>query len=311
MTRLASIDLGTNTIRLLVAEVADDRSWRPVLQAQALARLGEGLRAGGGLSETAMARALEAVATFCGQARAAGAEQILIVGTSALRDAANRPAFLDRVRAATGREVRVVTGEEEARLTLLGALHGLPVLAGSLLVFDIGGGSTEFILARNRELSRARSLALGVVSLAERYRTAEPVDRARYAELDHEVRTRLAGGLDDLLTGSRPDHLVGTAGTVTTLAALDQALAVYDPAKVHGYRLSRSRIQTLLVTLAALPAHARASMPGLEPGRADLIIPGIAICLAALDAFGSDAVIVSDFGLREGILIEHLSCSAH
>jgi len=258
-----------------------------------------------------MARALDAVVTFCNQARVAGADQILVVGTSALREATNGSEFAERVGRATGREVRVVPGEDEARLTLLGALHGLPALSGTLLLFDIGGGSTEFVLASERKLRWVRSLALGVVALAERHRTAEPVDRVRYAELDREVRGQVARGLGDLLVGLRPDHLVGTAGSVTTLAALDQTLEVYDPAKVHGYRLARPRIEALLATLAALAADARAAMPGLEPGRADLIIPGIAICLAAMDTVGAESIIVSDFGLREGILLDYLSRPAH
>ncbi len=307
MTRLAAVDLGTNTIRLLVVEVAEDRRWRPVFQTQTVARLGEGLRASGSLGDEAMERAVTVVADFCGRARRFGAEQILIVGTSAVRDAANRPVFLDRLRRLTGEQVRVVPGEDEGRLTLLGVLHGLPALSGSLLVFDIGGGSTEFIIARNRKLVCARSLALGVVPLAERYRTAEPVDRARYAELDREVRGLLARGLGDLPAEPRPDHLVGTAGTVTTLAALDQALPAYDWEKVHGCQLSRSRIEKLSAALGSLSAPARAALPCLEPGRADVIIPGIAICVGIMDAFGFSSLIVSDYGLREGIVVDYLA----
>lgn len=310
MNRLAAIDLGTNTIRLLIVEVAQDRSWRPVAETQTIARLGEGVRASGQLSEAAMERAVATVAEFCSQARELGTERILIVGTSAVREAANRTAFLERLRLVTGQQVQIVPGEEEARLALLGVLHGLPSLSGTLLLFDIGGGSTEFILARNQELVQAKSLALGVVPLAERYRSAEPVDRARYAELEREVRDLLAQKLGDLRAGQRLDHLVGTAGTVTTLAALDQTLPTYDSAKVHGYRLSRQGIEKLLATLAPLPAASRAALPCLERGRADLIIPGIAICLAAMDLFGFNSLIVSDFGLREGILIDYLARSA-
>ena len=310
MARLAAIDLGTNTIRLLVVEVAEDRKWTPLAQAQTIARLGEGFRTSGRLGEAAMERAVATVAEFCSRARALGAERILIIGTSAVREAANRSALLDRVRRVTGQEVQVVPGEDEGRLTMLGVLHGLSALSGSIVVFDIGGGSTEFILARDRESVRARSLALGVVPLAERYMSPEPVDWSRYAGLEREVQAQLARELGDFLPERRPDHLIGTAGTVTTLAALDQALPEYDPEKVHGYRLQRHRIEELLATLGALPVAARAALPCLEPGRADVIIPGIAICLAAMDAFGSRSLLVSDFGLREGILIDYLARSA-
>ena len=256
-----------------------------------------------------MARTITTVAEFCQTAKALAAQEILIVATSAVRDARNRQDFLERVQRVTGFPVSVVPGEEEARLALLGALHGLAALSGSLLLFDIGGGSSEFILARERQFAAAISLRLGVVSLAERYATAEPVNRARYAEMDREIRSRLAAGLADFSRDSRPDHLVGTAGTVTTLAALDLGLQAYDPERVQGHVLERRRIEQLLARLVALTAAARAELPCLPPGRADVIVPGIAICLAAMDHFAFQSVIVSEFGLREGILTQHLSRS--
>ncbi len=254
-----------------------------------------------------MTRTIAAMANFCRSAEARGAGEILIVATSAVREALNQGEFLDRIQRAVGVAVRVVRGEEEARLALLGVLEGLPALAGTFVLFDIGGGSTEFILARERRVAAAVSLPLGVVPLAERYITDGPVDWSRYADMEREIRSGLTGGLATFAAGSRPDHLVGTAGTVTTLAALDQELQAYDPPRVQGYVLERPRIERLLKRLGALPAADRATLPCLEPGRADLIIPGIAICLAVIDRFGASAVSVSDAGLREGILIQHLS----
>jgi exopolyphosphatase/guanosine-5'-triphosphate,3'-diphosphate pyrophosphatase len=254
-----------------------------------------------------MTRTIAAVADFCRSAEAQGAREILIVATSAVREALNRGEFRDRVARAVGHAVEVVTGEEEARLALLGVLEELPDLAGALVLFDIGGGSTEFILAREGRVAAAASLPLGVVRLAERYMTDGPVDRSRYADMDREIRSRLTSGLAAFTAESRPDHLVGTAGTVTTLAALDQELPAYDPARVQGYALERPRIERLLKRLGALPAAARATLPCLEPGRADLIIPGIAVCLAIMDRFGASTVSVSNSGLREGILIQYLS----
>ncbi|MFQ5898981.1 MAG: Ppx/GppA family phosphatase [Candidatus Methylomirabilia bacterium] len=307
MRRLATIDLGTNTIRLLVVEVAGDGTWRTLAQRQALTRLGEGLHARGALSRAAMDRTVATVAGFCREAGAFKATEVVIVATSAVRRASNRQRFLDHVQEATGQAVRVVSGEEEARLALHGALHGLPHLTGRMVLFDIGGGSTEVIFSEDRRLVALRSLALGVVPLAERFLTAGPVEPERYAEMDREVRATVAQELSDFSEGGQPHHLVGTAGTVTTLAALDQGLSSYAVERVQGYRLDHDRIQALLGTLSALPVAARASLPCLEPGRADLIIPGIAICLATMDRFGCRSVVVSDFGLREGVLIDHLS----
>ena len=294
-------------MRLLVVEVSVTGQRRALYETQAITRLGEGLAATGRLSEAAMTRTMAAVADFCRSAEARGAREILIVATSAVRDALNRQTFVDRVQRAVGHPVEVVTGEEEARLTLLGVLEGLPGRAGTFVLFDIGGGSTEFILARERRVAAAVSLPLGVVPLAERYMTDGPVDWSRYADMEREIRSGLTPGLAAFAAASRRDHLVGTGGTVTTLAALDRELPAYDPARVQGYVLERPRIERLLKRLGALPAAARATLPCLEPGRADLIIPGIAICLAVMDRFGASAVSVSDSGLREGILIQHLS----
>lgn len=287
-----------------------DGRWRALHHAQAITRLGQGLAATGRLTEAAMTRTIAAVADFCRLAETHGAGEILIVATSAVREARNRQEFVDRVERTVGVAVRVVPGEAEARLALLGVLHGLPALTGAFVLFDIGGGSTEFILARERRVAVALSLPLGVVPLAERYMTAGPVDRARYAEMEREIRSLLRVGLRELPAVGEPAQLVGTAGTVTTLAALDQGLRAYDPRRIQGYVLRRDRIEPLLGRLAAMSQAGRAALPCLEPGRADLIIPGTAICLAAMDHFGAAAITVSDFGLREGILIQHLTGAA-
>lgn len=254
-----------------------------------------------------MRRTADAVAAFCARAESLGAGEILIVATSAVREARNREAFLGLVRRATGREARVVSGEEEARLALLGALQGLAVRRGAILLMDIGGGSTEFVLARDGAVAAAVSLPLGVVPLTERYLTEDPVDWVRYAKMTRAVRDKLARDALPSFSGSRPELMVGTAGTVTTLAALDQQLPAYDPERVHGYVIDRHRIERLLAGLGAMPIAARAALPCLEPGRADILIAGIAICLAAMAAFRFSLMTVSDCGLREGILIERLA----
>jgi exopolyphosphatase/guanosine-5'-triphosphate,3'-diphosphate pyrophosphatase len=230
-----------------------------------------------------------------------------MVATSAVREASNRQLFLARVRRATGRDVRVVAGEEEARLALLGVLSGIEGFARDFLLLDIGGGSTEFTLARDRQTVTALSIPLGVVPLTEQYMTQGPVDWARYAEMDREVRQRLAREVLPSFRAALPCQMVGIAGTITTLAALDQSLVFYDPEKVQGYVLRRHRIERLLVDLGALSVAARARVPCLDSGRADLIIPGTAICVSAMATFGIDALTVSDYGLREGIVMERLA----
>jgi exopolyphosphatase/guanosine-5'-triphosphate,3'-diphosphate pyrophosphatase len=256
----------------------------------------------GGLGEAAMTRTAAAVAEYVARAREAGARTVRIVATSAMRDARNGAAFADRLGAETGERVEIITGDEEARLTLRGLRRGLALDARTMMAFDIGGGSTEYVLASDGGFVAAVSLPLGVVPLAERFPSRGPLDPARYATLLDEIRGRLRTELPPALADAPVDVLVGTAGTVTTLAALDLGLTIYDPARVHGHRLTRAAVDRLLERLGALTLEQRGALPCLEPGRADLIIPGTAIVVATMERIGVDALTVSEYGLREGIM---------
>lgn len=302
--RLATIDLGTNTVRLLVAEVGDGGRWRVVEQDQRITRLGEGLHASGVLGAEPMARTQRAVAAYVARATDLAAGSVHIVATSAVREAANGHAFAAFVEETTGRPVRIVSGEDEARLTLRGVRAGLGPLPGRLVLFDIGGGSTEYVAAEEDRLLAAVSLRLGVVPLAERFPFPQAVDWDRFGGLMLEVKGRLERELPDRLAEGRVDHLVGTAGTVTTLAALDLGLATYDASRVQGHRLRRRAVERLLQRLGALTVEERAALPCLEPGRADLIIPGIAIVLTTMARLGTETLVVSEWGLREGLMAE-------
>ena len=235
-TRVAAIDLGTNTVRLLVADVRPHAAgWRSVLAEQRVTRLGEGLRASGALGKAAAMRTATTVADYVARARAAGAARVAIVATSAVREATNGPDFVAELARATGVAVRVVSGEEEARLTLAGIIAGVGSLPGLAVAFDIGGGSTEYILTRDGALVHAVSLPLGVVPLAERFSFPGAVDPGRYSALRSEVAAQLGRELPPVIATARVDILVGTAGTITTLAALDLGLVEYDAARVQGH----------------------------------------------------------------------------
>ena len=305
--RLATIDLGSNTVRLLVADVEPGtRGWRVIEADQRVTRLGEGLAASGRLGAVAGERTAAAVAEYVTRARRAGAARVAIVATSAVREATNRREFVAALERATGERVSVVSGEEEAALTLdgvLGGLDGEPSPGATTLVFDIGGGSTEYILARDQAAVASVSLRLGVVDLAERYPFPGPVDWPRYHVMHAEIAARLAAEVPGDMSTARPGRLVGTAGTATTLAALDLGLRAYDPARVQGHVLPRAAVEGLLARLGALGVGERGALPCLEPGRADLILAGTAIVLATLDLTGAGALVVSDWGLREGILV--------
>ena len=302
---LATVDLGTNTVRLLVVETADG-AWRTLHQTQRVTRLGEGQAGAGRLLPEPMRRTAAVVSEFARAARRLGATRVRIVATSAVREAANRAEFVASVEAEAGEPVEVVSGEDEARLTLRGVSSGLPGLDEGFVLFDIGGGSTEFVRARAGRAVAAVSLRLGVVPLAEAWGEPGPVRWDRFARMREVIERQLAAEVPAAIAAADAGALVGTAGTVTTLAALDLGLPAYDADRVNGHRLTRAAVERELARLGALTVADRGRLPCLEPGRADLIVPGIAICLAALTRFGRDELVVSDRGLREGILCELL-----
>jgi len=229
------------------------------------------------------------------------------VATSAVREATNGAEFAAAVRRTTGLDLHIISGEEEARLALRGVASGLPALGGAFILFDIGGGSTEFIRARDGGPVAAVSLRLGVVALTERFLDDGPVDPARYAAMAREVEARLAAEIPAAIGEGGAPVLVGTAGTVTTLAALDLGLARYHAERVQGHLLTRAAVERERRRLSAMPVAERARLPTLEPGRADVLIAGIAICQAAMDRLRFDSLVVSDRGLREGVLCEMLA----
>src|SRR5437867_9732646 len=217
--RLCAIDVGSNTVRLLVADVIDATTWRIADQDQTITRLGEKLARTGMLGETPMARTPAAVSDYVERGTRLGARDIRIVATSAVREASNGHVFAPAVARRTGRRADVVSGEAQARLTLRGVRHGLSALTGLVLTFDIGGGSTEYVLAEGDAIRSMVSLRLGAVPLAERFPFPRGIEWERYCAMQGEVRARLARELPAAIRGATLAHLVGTAGTVTTLAA--------------------------------------------------------------------------------------------
>lgn len=298
--RVATIDIGTNSVLLLIADVVAD-GVRPVCERATVTRLGRGVDATGQLDADAAERTLEALRTFAREVVAAGAERTAAVATSALRDVAASRAFLDRIEAVLGARPRIISGAEEAQLTFDGALQGLPLSDGAVAMFDVGGGSTEIMIghvdaACHAGLDEAISLDVGCVRLTERLVASDP---PRERELE-SVRAALRGELQraPVLAG-RP--LVGVGGTVTTLAALIERVDPYDGARVHGTPLTRGAIQQAIERLAALPLTDRRGEPGLEPARADVIVTGATLVDELLSYAGTDRLIVSDRGLRWGL----------
>lgn len=295
----AAIDLGTNTSRLLIASMESGAMVRPLALRRVVTRLGGGFTREQGLSPEARERTLAALREFAAVLRGHDVHKVRAVATSAVRDAVNGRAFVDQVFNETGIRLEVIDGREEALLTLRGVVSGLG-REGDFMVFDIGGGSTEYTLAQGSTPLFTRSLPLGVVRLTEGKISVPAMEDKISRELEALRTEMVAGGFASFCAGAT---LVGTAGTATTMAALDLALTPYDPARVQGHVLSRDAVRGMLETLLPLTPDQRLLLPGMEKGREDLIIAGILLTLQSMELFGFDSLTVSDTGILEGILL--------
>jgi exopolyphosphatase / guanosine-5'-triphosphate,3'-diphosphate pyrophosphatase len=303
MSRLATIDIGTNTTLLLVAEA--NGGTISVLEDRAeITRLGRGIGKDGGLGQEGIDRTLAALSGYAALARVHEAP-IFAIGTEALRRAPNAADFLRRAAALLDTPVEVIRGEREAALTFLAAKLSFPEAAAqTMMVLDIGGGSTEVIVARRGAIELCRSLPLGSVRLTERHLHHDP---PLGPEID-AVRAEIVGHLAQVPFPRQADQpcLVGVAGTVTSLAAMVQNLRSYDPALVHGYRLTLPALEQQIVRLRTSTQEEREAMAGLDPRRADVILSGALILSEIARRLGAADVLVSDRGIRWGLLYEKL-----
>jgi len=302
MKKFASIDIGSNTVRLLVMEADDAGSFKEVDSERVICRLGEGINSEKRLLPHRMDLTLDVLQRFRNQCLKYGDIPIRVVATSAVREASNREDFINLARERAGLGVEVISWEEEARLTVEGVFWKLPS-SGKTLIFDIGGGSTEFIFSQDKQVLASTGTSLGVVRLTEQFISQHPVDAREYQNLKNHIREQLDRVLFRLGEPS-PEKLIGTAGTVTTLAAMDRNLYPYDPEKIHGLVLPLDNIQRLFEDLKSKSLEQRLEIPSLEQGREDLIIAGTALVLETMEAFHCSHLTVSEYSLREGILLQ-------
>ena len=311
--RFASIDVGTNTLRLLIAELSGE-ALVPVVYERAITRLGGGYTPEGGLAPDSQERALKALEGFRTVIdETGGVEEVYAVATSVVRRAGNRDDFTRGAGERAGITIDVITGDEEARLSLLGVRSVIESGTSPLLVMDIGGGSTEFMASGDGGIEGAWSMELGVVHLTEDHLASDPPKKAELFRVRGEVRAVLedltgrmkSAGVDPArFSASSGALFVGTAGTVTTLAALDQDLDEYDRDRINNYRLTRENAEVILEELASMTIEERGRILALEKGREDLIVPGALITLEVMDEFGFTEMVVSDAGLLEGVIMD-------
>jgi len=293
--RVGVIDVGTNSARLLVADVAGGRV-SPVERRSTVTRLGRGVDLSGRLSAEAIEDACEAVGEYVEALGGLEVEAVDAIATSAVRDAENGAAFIAELRERFALSARVLDGEEEARLTYLGASSEEPPTVPTLVI-DIGGGSTELIVGEGNQVSFHTSLQAGVVRHTERHVASDPPTATELEGLAADVR-----GLIESATaaGVRAEAGIAVAGTPTSLAAVEMELVPYDPERVHGHELELPSIQRMLSLLASAPLAQRVEIPGLHPDRAPTIVAGVVILVEAMRAFGLERIAVSEHDILYG-----------
>ena len=299
--RVAVVDVGSNSTRLLVADVADGRIVE-VERRSTVTRLGRGVDLSGQLSAEAIEAACGAIAEYVEVYRELGAGSVTAIATSAVRDAANGSAFVAELRERFALSARVLDGEEEARLTYSGAAAEQPP-AELTLVIDIGGGSTETIVGSGEKIVFHASLQAGVVRHTERHFSGDPPTVTEMEALAGDVRGLIAASLQDY-GETWPAAGIAVAGTPTSLAAVELGLEPYDPSRVHGHVLSLATVQHLLSRFASAPLAERAAIPGLHPDRAPTIIAGAVILIEAMRAFGLERIEASEHDILYGMALE-------
>jgi exopolyphosphatase/guanosine-5'-triphosphate,3'-diphosphate pyrophosphatase len=299
--RVAAIDIGTNTVLLLVAERGAGGELVAVEERATITRLGQGVDKTRRLAPEAIARTNAALDAYAEIIERAGVTKVDVVGTSAMRDAGGGEEVRAHVKAKLGVDARTISGDEEARLTFAGALSGIGEIgAGTKVrVFDIGGGSTEVVHGErgSGSLAYAHSYDVGSVRLTERHVTSDPPSAAEIAAMRASAKAAFA----DVPAYASDAPPVGIAGTMTTLAAISLKMQTYDGARVHGLTLPVAEIERVAHELAALPLAERSKLPGLEPKRADVIVAGSLVALSYLEHVGAAAVTISDRGVRWGL----------
>jgi exopolyphosphatase/guanosine-5'-triphosphate,3'-diphosphate pyrophosphatase len=302
MSRLAAVDVGTNSVLLLVAERGADGVLHPVREEAEITRLGRGVDRTGVLSAEGQEATLEVLGRFADLARKSGARAMVVTATSAARDALNGSEFLARARERTGATVEILPGDEEARLSYLAVAQDFAAGAGEagLLAIDVGGGSTEFVHGQGRKVRFRTSLDIGSVRLTERCVRSDPPSEAE----QDVVRATVRGALGTLAAFPRGVRVVGVAGTVTSLYAIAHAIEPYDASRVHGGWLSLEDVATVRARLCSVPVAVRRTLPGMQPKRADVLPTGALLFETALLHLGAAGAWVSDRGLRWGVLLD-------
>jgi exopolyphosphatase/guanosine-5'-triphosphate,3'-diphosphate pyrophosphatase len=299
---VASIDIGTNTILLLIVEVEGERI-TPLHEMEMVPRLGEGVQKNGILTKEAMNRGLQTLSQYMARCQAMKVQKIFAVGTSALREAKNSAEFLRLIKKNLNLSIQVVSGEEEAQLSFLAVAKDLREENKPILVMDVGGGSTEFILGRRNQIRQWISLPLGSVRFTEQFLRSDPVREEEWETMAKKIRDLLV----EIPHSREPLSTVAVGGTATTLASVEQGLEEFLPEKIHHFVLKKEALKNQLLLYRSKTIEERKKLPGLPVARADVILAGGAILYLAMETLNCSSVLISSHGVRQGLLYKKLT----
>jgi exopolyphosphatase / guanosine-5'-triphosphate,3'-diphosphate pyrophosphatase len=303
MPRYAVIDVGTNSVKFNISERRADGTWKTVVDRAEITRLGEGLEKTGEISSDAMERTVSAIGAMAAEARDNGVTAIAAVGTMGMRTARNSQQFIDAVQQRCGVRIEVIPGDEEGRLAYLAVKSGLGLTDGSLVIFDTGGGSTQFTFGRGAVVEEQFSLNVGAVRFTEQYGLGGVVSPEQLRAAINAIAAELAR-IDNRPS---PDALVGMGGAITNIAAVKHGLAKYDPDIIQGSVIERAETERQIELYRSQSLEERRKIVGLQPKRADVILAGACIVKTVMDKLGKDKLSVSDRGLRHGLLIDRFA----
>lgn len=302
VTRVASIDIGTNTILLLIAEVGEGEI-NPLFEMETVVRLGENLQKTGVISSQAMDRGLQTLTQYLKQCQVWEVQKLFAVGTSALREAKNSEVFLRLVKEKLNLSIEVISGEEEAQLSFLAVAKDLQEQEKSILVVDVGGGSTEFILGRGDQISRWISLPLGSVRFTEEFLHSDPVQEEEWQKMEQEIWKLLI----NIPHSKEPLSIVAVGGTATTLASVEQGLEDFIAERIHHFVLEKEALKNQLLLYRTKTIEERKKISGLPMARADVILAGAAILYLTMEEVKCPSVLISCHGVRYGLIYKRLT----
>ena len=296
---MASIDIGTNTILLLIAEV-EGRKLNPLFEMETVVRLGERVQKSGILSQGAMKRGLQTLTQYWERCQTMGVQKIFAVGTSALREAKNSEDFLALIKDRLDLSVEIISGEKEAQLSFLAVATDLKALNQSIFVVDVGGGSTELILGKGERIKQWVSLPIGSVRFTEQFLRSDPVQEKEWKEMEREIRELLA----DVPHPDEPFSMVAVGGTATTLASVEQGVDKFIFETIHHFPLKKEALRNQLSLYRSKTIEERKNIPGLSPARADVILAGGTILHQAMEELHCPSALISCHGIRYGVVYE-------